>query len=64
MRFDFISLRGSSPMGTPFASGVQPIFALKIAATCCSPSSRYSPSSGVSNSTVSTSRPLMASIIT
>ena len=33
MRFDFFSLRGSSPMGTPFGSGVQPIFALKIPAS-------------------------------
>ena len=51
-------------MGTPFASGVQPHFALKISASSSSARVFASPSSGVSNSTVSTSLPLMFSIIT
>ena len=50
-------------MGTPFASGVQPIFALKIASSSRSHFSRSSPVSAVSNRSVITSRPLIASII-
>ena len=51
-------------MGTPFASGVQPSFALKMSASSSSQRASASPSSGVSNSTVSTSWPSTASIIT
>lgn len=36
MRLVFFSERGSSPMGTPFASGVQPSFALKMSASSSS----------------------------
>ena len=52
MRLVFFSLRGNSPMGTPFASGVQPIFALKIASSSRSHFSRSSPVSAVSNRSV------------
>ena len=51
-------------MGTPLASGVQPHFALKMRASSSSARAFASSCSGVSNSTVSTSLPLMFSIIT